>query len=225
MTDETQKSASGSSRALWIGGLVVVLVLAAVVMVVALTQLQNAAGTTTNTGAAIVDAENYYDGSTVIDPPRELSNFTLTSHTGDPISLSDLRGKVALVYFGYTHCPDVCPITLGEFKQVKQALGAEAEDVAFVMISVDGERDTPERLADYIANFDEAFIGMTGDEQTLRRISEDFDLFFEKHPGENYIVDHTASVFMIDPESRLATIFAYGTEPEVMTEYVREAMS
>ncbi len=223
MTHETQKPAATPSRTLLIGGLVLVLLVAGGIAIFSF--IQATGFSQTDTGAALVDAENYYDGSTVIDPPRELANFTLTSQTGDPISLSDLRGKLTLVYFGYTYCPDFCPITLGIYKQVSQALGEDADKVAFVMISVDGERDTPERLAQYMRNIDEDFIGMTGDEQTLQRVSGDYNLFFEKQPGENYIVDHTASMFMIDQDSRLVTIFAYGTETEVILEHVRQRIS
>lgn len=175
--------------------------------------------------AAIVDSDNYFDGGTVIDPPRVLNDFTLTSQDNTPISLSDLRGQVVLMYFGYTNCPDVCPITLGDFKRIKQAVGDQADEVAFVMVSVDGERDTPERLKSYISNFDPDFIGMTGDEAALNRLGADYGLFFEKQEGENYVVDHTASIFMIDPEGRLTTVYTFGTEPDVIVEDVTALLS
>ena len=173
--------------------------------------------------AAIVDADNYFDGSTPVDPPRELSDFTLIATTGEPMRLSDLQGQIVLLYFGYTHCPDICPITLGQFKQVKQALGDDADNVAFLMISVDGERDTPEALGRYMANFDPAFIGMSGEADVLSRVGADYGLFYEIH--DSGLVDHTASIFMIDPQMRLDTIFTYGTEPDVMTEHVRRLLS
>ncbi len=197
----------------------VLLVIIAVVLFFVFSQLMNnPEEATIASGAAIVNSDSYFDGSNVIDPPRELKDFTLTSQEGTPISLSDLRGKVVLIYFGYTNCPDICPITLGDFKQIKQDLGDKADQMAFVMVSVDGERDTPERMKSFLSNFDPEFIGMTGDEATLRAIVPDYNVVFEKQNGENYAVDHTASLFMVDPEGRLTTIFDFATEPDVIVE-------
>lgn len=180
----------------------------------------------TDTGAAVVDADSYFDGGTMIDPPRKLADFTLTGSDGQPLSLSDLYGRVTLLYFGYTHCPDVCPMTMGDFKKIKAALGDDADRVNFLMISVDGERDTPEHLQRYISAFDPAFLGMTGSASDLRRIGADYGLYFNanKGEGENYTVDHTASIFMIDPEGYLRTIFTFGTEPDVITGYLRDLL-
>jgi protein SCO1 len=185
---------------------------------------------TVDTGAAIVESGSFYDGSTAIDPPRDMPDFTLTSHTGEPISLSDLRGRVTLMYFGYTHCPDFCPTTLAEFKQIKEALGDDAENVAFVLISVDGSRDTPEVLNEYLSRFDAGFIGMTGEEGAVEQIGTDYGLHVEKLPGsggnaEEYLVDHAANVYLIDPQGRLTTIYMYGTEPEVIIEDVQVALA
>ncbi len=159
---------------------------------------------------------------TVLDPPKEIGDFTLTSHTGDPLSLSDLRGKAVLLFFGYTHCPDVCPMTLAEFKQVKRELGDAADRVAFVFASVDGERDTPERLAAYVGAFDPDFIGLTGDEATLREIGRDYGLFFQRSTYDNtqadYLVDHTASSFVVGPEGRLRIVYPYQTDPAIIAE-------
>lgn len=181
---------------------------------------------TADGGAAIVDSESYFDGGTMIDPPRELSDFTLIGTDGQPLSLSDLRGKVTLLFFGYTHCPDVCPLTMGEYKRIKAALGDQADEVNFLMISVDGERDTPEHLNRYIGSFDEDFLGMTGTEDDLKRIGTDYGLFFQANTeeGENYTVDHTASMFMVDQEGYLRTIFTFGTEPDVITGYVQDLL-
>ncbi|MCG8350106.1 MAG: SCO family protein, partial [Chloroflexales bacterium] len=112
--------------------------------------------------AAIVD-ESLEQQGTPIEPPRQLTDFSLPGSTGETLSLSDLRGKMVLVYFGYTFCPDFCPMTLADFARIKQELGAQADQVVFMMISVDAERDTPEVLARYMSAFDEDFIGLTGD--------------------------------------------------------------
>lgn len=159
---------------------------------------------------------------TVLDPPKEIGDFTLTSQTGDPLSLSDLRGKAVLLFFGYTNCPDVCPTTLSEFKQVKRELGDAADRVAFVFASVDGERDTPERLAAYVGAFDPDFIGLTGDEATLREIGRDYGLFFQRSSYDDtqadYLVDHTASSFVVGPEGRLRIVYPYATDPAIIAE-------
>ncbi len=186
-------------------------------------QLTNQA--TTNTGAAIVDSNNYFDGGTVIDPPRQLNDFTLTGTDGEPLRLSDLQGKITLLVFGYTHCPDVCLLTLGDYKQVKAELGADADNVNFLLISVDGARDKPEQLQTYIAAFDPAFLGMTGSENDVRHIGVDYGLYFQANAGENYTIDHTASTYLIDQAGFLRTIFTFGTEPAVMARYVRDLLS
>ncbi|MBZ0303404.1 MAG: SCO family protein [Anaerolineae bacterium] len=181
---------------------------------------------TPNTGAAVINSGEYFDGGTLVDPPRKLADFTLTGIDSQPLSLSDLAGKVTLLYFGYTHCPDVCPLTLGDFKQIKEQLGPQADQINFVMISVDGERDTPEYLQRYLSAFDPTFLGMTGSGDDLKRVGVDYGLYFHlnKEEGENYTVDHTASIFMIDPQGNLRTIFTYGTEPEVITEYIQNLL-
>lgn len=193
-----------------IGGLVIVLAL-----------LNRPAPPTQNTGAAIIEGDAF-DGVTSVEPPRPLQDFTLISQTGDPVSLRDLRGKMTLILFGYTHCPDVCPLTLLEYKQIKEGLGERGDDVNYVFISVDGERDTPEAMNDYINRFDSTFIGMTGDEATLTRIGGDYDLYFTKRPdpsgsAENYLVDHNSSTYLIDAEGNLVALYVFGTEADVIT--------
>ncbi|MCZ7542680.1 MAG: SCO family protein [Anaerolineae bacterium] len=156
--------------------------------------------------------------ATVYDPPHDVGDFTLTRHTGEPFRLSDLRGRMALLFFGFTHCPDVCPNTMATFVRVKDALGEQTEAVAFVFISVDRARDTPEVLAAYLDQFDPGFIGLTGDEADLRRIGEDYDLYFARRAsggsGDDYMVDHTAASFLLDQEGRLVMAFPYGTRAE-----------
>jgi len=224
MTEKTtDEPAGGSSRpnTLLIAGLLAIVAVTGVVLFAVFSAVVNAPA---NTGAALVDPANAFDGATRIDPPRPLDDFTLTSHTGEPLSLSDLKGKPTLLYFGYTFCPDVCPMTLGEYVRVKAALGERGAGVNFVMVSVDAKRDTPARLSRYLGGFDPAFIGMTGDELTLRRIGADYGLYFEIHDDgrtQNYLVDHTASVFLIDPEMRLTAIYAFGTDPQVIADDLR----
>lgn len=166
---------------------------------------------------------------TAISPPRELNDFTMTSHLGEPISLSDLRGKPVLLYFGYTFCPDICPTTLADMVRVRRGLGDQADAVAFVMITVDPQRDTPQVLARYLPNFDESFIGMTGDMATLRRISPDYGVYFNTtavaNTSADYLVDHTAALYLVDSAGALRTLYGYGIPPEVVTTDVQALLA
>ncbi|GAB4518025.1 MAG: hypothetical protein OHK0046_25260 [Anaerolineae bacterium] len=178
---------------------------------------------------ALEIAQVVTDGVRTINPAREVMDFTFTSHTGDPLSLSDLRGKPVLLYFGYTGCPDVCPMTIFDMDEARALLGADGDKVAYLFVSVDPVRDQPERLARYFETRSVAdyMLGMVGEAATLRQISPDYGLFFEAQaPQENgyYTVDHTASLFLLDAQGRLSHIFAFGTEPEVIAETLREQL-
>ncbi len=169
-------------------------------------------------------------GVRLIDPPRAVSDFALPDQTGEPLSISDLQGKAVLIFFGYTHCPDVCPLTMLDYRDIHDLLGTDAENVALVYISVDGERDTPAVMADYFARRDmqEYMIGLSGDETTLSRISPEYNLYYTLNPPDEngfYTVDHTASIYLLDAEGRMARIFAYGTEPQVVADTIREVLN
>ena len=168
---------------------------------------------------------NGYTGS-VYETPIEISDFTLPASTGNDLSLSDLEGQYVLMFFGYTFCPDVCPTTLAEFRQVKSILGDDASDVTFLFVSVDPERDTPNALREYIGRFDADFIGMSGDDEILAEIGEPFGLYYQRWEaeGENYPVDHTGRSFLLDPQGNLIMSFAYGTDAEVIADGIRQMM-
>jgi protein SCO1/2 len=166
--------------------------------------------------------------SQVIDPLKPLTNFTLTSADGQPLQLSHLQGKPVLLFFGFTNCPDICPTTLAEFRVVKQQLGDLGDDVAYVFVSVDGSRDTPEVVKEYVAQFDPAFIGLTGDEQAVRAIGAEFNLFFEQvdvGSAAGYFVNHSAYKYLIDADGRLRVIYAYETRPDLITEDLRRLLA
>jgi protein SCO1/2 len=165
---------------------------------------------------------------TVLEPPKPLGDFTLTAHTGAPFELSDLQGTVSVVYFGFTNCPDVCPTTLASYKQVKTLLDEDAEQVQFVFIGVDPPRDTLTRLANYVTAFDPDFIGATGDDASLRSVANDFGVFFQRVDYDsdvNYLVDHTASTFIVGPDGALRVIVPYGTDPAVTADYIDEVLA
>lgn len=177
-------------------------------------------------GPAIVTSGEYT--GTVYDPPAEIDDFVLPTTTGTEMSLSDFRERYVLMFFGYTNCPDVCPATLAEFRQVKEMLGEKADQVTFIFISVDGPRDTPEILADYIDRFDSEFIGMSGTDEALQSIDEQFGLYYERLV-ENatdgyYLVNHTSRSFLIGPQGRLRMSFSYGTDADIIADGIRRLM-
>jgi protein SCO1/2 len=132
--------------------------------------------------------------------------FQLTGHDGKGRTLADFRGKVVLLFFGFTHCPDICPTTLAKFAQAAKQLGADANRVQFLFVTVDPERDTPEVLARYAPAFDPRVIGLYGDAQAIARTAKEFKVFFQKQPGktpESYSVDHSAGTFVFDREGRV----------------------
>lgn len=142
--------------------------------------------------------------------------------------LSDLRGKHVLIAFGYTHCPDVCPVTLARFKQIKAALTDKASEIHFVFISVDGKRDTSERLKEYLSLFDSDFIGLTGDEASVRDVIGRYGGQFEINDAgglrEEYTVDHTASNFLMDAGGKWVRTFAFNTKPGLIAEDILKLM-
>lgn len=130
----------------------------------------------------------------------------MTDHSGRLRTLGDFRGKVVVIFFGYTRCPDVCPTTMIELKQVMQVLGSEADKVQVLFITLDPERDTAQVLAQYVPAFDPRFLGLFGDAATTSKTARDFKVFYEKRAGstpDSYTVDHTAASFAFDPEGRL----------------------
>lgn len=163
----------------------------------------------------------------LVAPPRALDDFTLTSQNGTPVALHDLRGKAVLLFFGFTNCPNICPTTLSEFRTVKRGLGADADKLAVVFISVDPEQDTIERLRQYVDAFDPSFIGLRGDTATLAKIGPQYDLYYQKQPlGDGtYTVDHTAISYLIDPEGKLRTIYPYGTPAAGITTDIRALLA
>jgi len=154
---------------------------------------------------------------TVMQSPNAAPEFTLMSNTGQRVRLSDFRGRLVLLYFGYTFCPDVCPATLAEIAKAMEILGEEADRVQVIMITVDPERDSPEKLGEYVAHFDSRFLGATGTLEEIAQVATLYGIFFEKNEGTEatgYLVDHTATQMVIDQEGYLKLIFPFGTPGE-----------
>jgi protein SCO1 len=128
----------------------------------------------------------------------------LHDHTGRARSLADWRGKAVVVFFGFTHCPDVCPTTLAEVANAVKQLGPDAGRVQVLFVTVDPERDTPEVLGKYVTAFDPGFLGLYGDDAATRRAAKEFKVYYEKRKADgSYTVDHSGQSYVIDPQGRL----------------------
>jgi protein SCO1 len=146
-------------------------------------------------------------------------DFALTDHEGRPRTLADFRGKAVALFFGYTHCPDVCPTTLAELAEAMRRLGADHSRVQVLFVTVDPERDTPELLRLYVPAFDPTFLGLRGDAAALERVAKEFKVIYARRPGstpETYAMDHSAGTFLFDPQGRLRVFESYGVGPEVL---------
>ncbi|MBE2220757.1 MAG: SCO family protein [Anaerolineae bacterium] len=153
----------------------------------------------------------------VINAQTPVTNFTLTGSGGEPVDLIDFRGKVVLLYYGYTFCPDVCPATMVELRTAVQELGSKAKDVQVLMISLDPERDTPEVLEKYVTHFDPSFIGLTGIEEEIIAASAPLGIFYEREKGSaasGYLINHTATVMALDKRGQLRLLYPFGTTGE-----------
>jgi protein SCO1 len=148
----------------------------------------------------------------------------LTGHDGKPHSLADFRGKVVVVSFGFTHCPDVCPTTLSDLASAMKQLGPDAARVQVLFVTVDPRRDTPELLAQYVPAFDPAFLGLYGDAAAIERVKKDFHVYAQERPGKSpgeYSVDHSAHIYVIDREGRMRLLLAPGTPPAAIASDLR----
>jgi protein SCO1/2 len=136
----------------------------------------------------------------------------LTGHDGKPRTLADFKGKAVVLFFGYTHCPDICPTTLADAAAALKTLGADAARVQVLFVTVDPERDTPEVLSKYVPAFDPAFLGLWGDAAATQRAAKEFKIFYEKRAGGApgaYTVDHSGQSYVFDPQGRLRLVIRH----------------
>ncbi|HEX7439517.1 MAG TPA: SCO family protein [Caldimonas sp.] len=141
-------------------------------------------------------------------------SLALPDLTGRMRTLEDFKGKVTVIFFGYTQCPDVCPTTLVELAQVKKSLGAEGDRVQGVFVTIDPERDTPEVLKAYVASFDPGFVALRGTPEQTAAAAKEFKVFYAKVPGKSpgsYTMDHTAASYVLDVDGRLRLFVRYGS--------------
>ena len=150
----------------------------------------------------------------------------LTDHNGKPRTLADFKGKVVTLFFGFTHCPDVCPTTLNEMAMVMKELGADAARVQVLFVSVDPERDTADVLKNYVPVFNPAFLGLTGSADEVARAAKEFKIFYQKQKlqGGAYTMDHSAGTYILDPEGRLRLFAQYGAGAPSLLHDIRQLL-
>jgi len=149
-----------------------------------------------------------------VKPPREVPSFEFTRADGSVYRTAAEADRPMVLFFGYTHCPDVCPTTLQDWKRVKQALGKNASGVRFVFVTVDPERDTPEVVDKYAKQFDPSFVGLSGDSLTTARMQEAFGVASIRDvttSAAGYLMSHSSQVFLVDERGRLVVLYAFGT--------------
>ncbi|MEO7548771.1 MAG: SCO family protein [Ramlibacter sp.] len=151
-------------------------------------------------------------------------DFQLTDHNGQPRSLKDFQGKVVVLFFGFTQCPDVCPTSMAELAQVKKLLGKDGDKLQGLFITVDPERDTSEVLKAYMANFDPTFLALRGSAEQLAATAKDFKVYYKKVEGKtptSYTMDHSAASYVYDTQGRLRLYTRYGTGAPALASDIR----
>jgi protein SCO1/2 len=150
-------------------------------------------------------------------------SLALTDHNGTPRALTDFRGKVVVIFFGFTHCPDACPTTMIELAKVARDLGPDAARMQVLFVTVDPERDTPEVLRQYVPAFQPTFLGLYGTAEQTARTAKEFKVYYQKQrlPGGSYTIDHSAGTFVFDPQGRLRLFAQYGAGAQALLHDIR----
>ena len=171
--------------------------------------------------------DNYIYHGVPVSPMVAAAPIDLTRHGGAKFSLAREKGRVVLVFFGYTHCPDFCPATLGDWQRVKSALGENADQVRFVFVTVDPKRDSAHVVQEYVSNFDKSFIGLSGDSAQLAEIAQSYGVssFVEgSHRSHVYSVAHPSRVYLIDTKGRLRFMYTAGTPTAELVQDIRHIL-
>jgi protein SCO1 len=154
-------------------------------------------------------------------------DFALTDHNGQLRTLKDFQGKVVMVFFGYTQCPDVCPTSMVEMAEIKKLLGKDGERVQGLFVTVDPERDKPEMLKEYMANFDPTFLALYTTPEKIAALTKDYKVYFKKVDGPtptSYTIDHTAGSYIYDTTGKLRLFTRYGTKPELTVADIKQLL-
>ena len=151
-------------------------------------------------------------------------DFALTDHNGQPKSLKDFAGKVVVMFFGYTQCPDVCPTTMAELAEIKKLLGADGSKLQGVFVTIDPARDTPEVLKAYMGNFDPTFLALVPTPTQLAALAKDYKIYYKKVEGKtdtSYTMDHSAGSYVYDTQGKLRLFTRYGTGPKPLADDIK----
>jgi protein SCO1/2 len=165
--------------------------------------------------------------ATLYPSARAIPALALVDQDGRALGVASLRGHWTLVFFGFTQCPDVCPTTLSALAETMKSLGADADRVQVVFVTVDPDRDTAEVLASYVKAFNPSFVGLRGDAEAIARTAREFKILYQKQPGrtpESYTVDHSAGTFVFDTQGRLRLYVGNGQGPDVFAHDIRELL-
>jgi protein SCO1/2 len=153
--------------------------------------------------------------------------FNLTDHNGKKRTMSDFAGKVVVLFFGYTHCPDVCPTTMNDLKNTMKLLGDDSNNVQVLFVTLDPQRDTQEVLAKFVPSFDERFIGLWGSLQETAEAMGNYKIFFAKVPGDsenNYTIDHSSGIYVFDKKGNVRYYIGYGEKPADMASDIKKLL-
>ena len=151
-------------------------------------------------------------------------DFALNDHNGQPKSLKDFAGKVVVMFFGYTQCPDVCPTTMAELAEIKKLLGADGSKLQGLFVTIDPERDTPEVLKAYMGNFDPSFLALVPTPTQLAALAKDYKIYYKKVEGKtdtSYTMDHSAGSYVYDTQGKLRLFTRYGTGPKPLADDIK----
>lgn len=155
------------------------------------------------------------------------TGFSLTDHNGQKRTLADFKGKVVVIFFGFTQCPDVCPTSMTELAEAKRLLGADGDKLQGLFISIDPERDTPEIMKQYIANFDPSFLALYAPPGELPAVAQHFKIYYKKVDGPtptSYTMDHSAGSYVFDPEGRVRLYHRYGSGAQALADDVKKLL-
>ena len=175
-----------------------------------------------------LSAEEYKDlGVYFIEPSRNLTKLTLVDDTNSYFKFDDFKGKWNVLFFGFTFCPDICPLTMRQLKEIKKDLGDDSEKVRFFLVSVDPIRDTPEKLRSYLIHFNKKFDGLTGSAQQIEQVKKIFRIYAVKSQQDqielkHYLMDHSTVSYLMGPNGKFITFFRYGADPEVIVTKLRK---
>jgi protein SCO1/2 len=155
-------------------------------------------------------------------------DFKLTDHNGRVRTLADFKGKIVAIFFGYTHCPDVCPTTLSDFAAALKLMGPQAEQVQVIFVTLDPQRDTPQLLKQYVPAFNPGFLGMYTDAESLKQIAKEYKVVYQKTSvkgPDDYLIDHSAGTYVYDQQGRLRLLVPYGSSPDAIAQDLKTLLA